>query len=347
MLGAFREFGFNPEQAGVYASLQDRFSSAEQDHPEAAKRIVEVFTDLFKDPNGRPVTEKSIREGMADISIGLSVLGDWLNEIGQEAKIGRETSDIGFFVKLGWMDETKKTAGKKLGKIPQFPTFSKLTEGGNDALKKSMKYELARFSLAVVDSLGVGLSPKDIVGGLLRESIGSKLSANGSVVLREALDKPLQGHFEWLREALGVPDVATQVGFTPKLRLNTFEQNQPVAKKKAEAKVIAVPEKKKEIILTKEEAAFIKLLEVLENYEQGNRRFGEDAPLTVLNQLGQAFNSLALDSPIRKEVMTSVVKQLGSDGEKLTQRKEDEKNIFAMWGWRMNVLFEKQQKPYR
>ena len=41
MLGAFREFGFNPEQAGVYASLQDHFSSAEQDHPEAAKRIVE------------------------------------------------------------------------------------------------------------------------------------------------------------------------------------------------------------------------------------------------------------------------------------------------------------------
>ena len=63
----------------------------------------------------------------------------------------------------------------------------------------------------------MGLSPKDIVGGLLRESIGSKLSANGSVVLREALDKPLQGHFEWLREALGVPGRCNASGVYPKI----------------------------------------------------------------------------------------------------------------------------------
>ena len=59
---------------------------------------------------------------------------------------------------------------------------------------------------------------------------------------------------------------------------------------------------------------------------------GKDAPLTVLYQLGQAFNSLASDSPIREEVMTSVVKQLGSDGEKLMQRQEDEKTFLPFGG---------------
>ena len=208
-----------------------------------------------------------------------------------------------------------------------------------------MKYELARFSLAVVDSLGVGLSPKDIVGGLLRESIGSKLSANGSVVLREALDKPLQGHFEWLREALGVPDVATQVGFTPKLRLNTFEQNQPVAKKKAETSVVVIPEERKEIVLTKEEAAFIKLLEVLENIEKGDRELGEGEPLKVIYQVGQAFNSLPAESQIRAVALASIVKQLGKDGEELMKAR-DEKNIFSVWGWRVNTLYN-QSRPLR
>ena len=75
MLGAFREFGFNPEQAGVYASLQDRFSSAEQDHPEAAKRIVEVFPDLFKDPNGRPVTENRSGKGWRTFLLASLFLG--------------------------------------------------------------------------------------------------------------------------------------------------------------------------------------------------------------------------------------------------------------------------------
>lgn len=338
---------FNPEQAGQYGKLNLCFSTAERENPEAAERIAAVFTDLFKDPSGKPVTKQSVKEGMADLPIGLSVFGDWFNDIAIEIKAEKTSPYLGFSVKLGWMDEAKKAAGKVSGKIPQLPTFSKLIEGGNASLRKSMLKEIYRLSATVADSVYMGLSPKDIVGGLLVESIGSGLSANGSSLLREALNKPLQGHFEWLRETLGVPDVATQAGFTPKLQLNTFEQKHPVATKGAEKKVVVAPEEGKEIVLTKEEAEFIKLLEILENIEKKNLGPGDDDPLSIILQTGRVFNSLPADSQIRRVVLASIVKQLGEDGDKLMQRKEDEKNIFSIWGWRINVLFTKQLYPLK
>ena len=325
----------NPEQQAAYNELASFFGRAEESWPVATTKLVNIVGGLVGE---KPNTQKQLADDMKNIDVGLALIGDWLGDMGL-AK---------FDVNLGFGGGAKKAIGRARISFPAFSDLTRVKGKDNQDLEAQTINLLTSFSRRVEDGLKKGLSSKEIIGGLVKESIGSGLSIGGSLPLRLVLEKPVNGHFEWLRDALGVPDVATQAGFTPKLQLlNSFELKPLAVTKKIEPKVVATPEERKEIILTKEEEAFIKLLEVLENYEQGNRRLGEDTPFVVLNRLGKAFDDLEPDSPIRKEVMTTVVKQLGEDGDKLMQRKEDEKNIFSMWGWRMNVLFEKQQKPHK
>lgn len=323
----------NPEQEKADIRLADFFGAAEIKWPTAAGKFVEVVGKLVGE---KPKERSKLHEDMKNIDVGLALIGDWLKEVGAE----------GFDVNLGFGGGAKKALGRSQIKFPTISDLIRQDGKVDQDLKTQMPQLLNLFSRRVNAGLKSGLPPRAIMGGLVRESIGSQLSVNGSGSLREVLSKPVSGHFEYLREELGAPDVAGRAGFAPRLQLSTFEQPRPVAAKRGEKTVVTASKERKEIVLTKEEAEFIKLLEVLENYEQGNRRRGEDTPLNVLNQLGQAFSKLAPDSPIRKEVMVSVVKQLGSDGEKLTQENKDEKDIFYMWSWRMNALFDKQQKPY-
>lgn len=194
--------GFSPEQQQAYQQIAGFFGRAEKESPAAAKQLVNVVGGLVGD---QQTTQEKLRDGMKNIDVGLALIGDWLKETGAE----------GFEVVLGFGGGAKKAIGRSQVNFPTASDLIRVKGRVDPELQRQIPPLLSSFSRQIRSGLDVGLSPRQIVGGLVAESVGSKLSASGSANLRQALNKPLGGHFEWIREALKIPDVAEQSGFKP------------------------------------------------------------------------------------------------------------------------------------
>lgn len=216
------EQDFSPEQQHAYGQIAGFFARAEYEFPAAAGQLVNVVGGLVGEQR---TTQRKLQEGMENIDVGLALIGDWLREAGAD----------GFKVKLGLGGGAKKSKSiaRKLVPLPDASSLIEAASRGNPRSSEQIQSLLSLFSMQVWRALDVGLSPRQIVGGLVAESVGSRLSANGSEILREALKKPLAGHFEWIREALGIPDAAIQPGFTEKetLSATAVKRDEPTGKK--------------------------------------------------------------------------------------------------------------------
>lgn len=181
-------------------ALRSFFGWAEQAHPEGVASLVSTVTSLI--PRGeKPLTEYDVRNGLTEMNcdVGLKLFSHWLDEIG-----------VGGFRQLGLFDKGKVVAAKALLKSQgiQLPSADRVTDPESQAVLRTFSSAMRRFSQ---ESLGA----KAPFGLLLSESIGSHLSSRGSRQLRTALEQSLQGHFDWLRNALGVRDVAQNPNFIP------------------------------------------------------------------------------------------------------------------------------------
>lgn len=194
--------GISPEQQQAYQRIAGFFGGVEKQWPQAAGKLVDVVGGLVGD---QQTTRRELQAGMGNIDIGLALIGDWLKETGAE----------GFEVRLGLGGGAKKAIGRSQVKFPNVSDLIRVGGRVNPELQAQIPPLLSSFSRQIRGGLDVGLSPREIVGGLVAESVGSKLSADGSANLRSALEKPLAGHFEWIREALKIPDVVGQPGFQP------------------------------------------------------------------------------------------------------------------------------------
>jgi len=193
---------FSPEQQQAYRQIAGFFGRAESEFPAAAGQLVNVVGGLVGEQR---VNRQELQAGMGNIDVGLALIGDWLKETGAE----------GFDVNLGFGGGAKKAIGRSKVKFPTASDLIRIRGRVDPELKAQIPPLLSSFSRQIKGGLDVGLSPRQIVGGLVAESVGSRLSADGSANLREALIKPLAGHFEWIRDALKISDVAGQTGFKP------------------------------------------------------------------------------------------------------------------------------------
>jgi len=149
------------------------------------------------------------------------------------------------------------------------------------------------------------------------ESVGSRLSANGSDILRKALEKPLAGHFEWIREALKIPDVAEQ------------------ARGKAE------------VDLTLYEKTFVGLLEYLIRLEDVQEELNENILQQLFITMKLSFPKLPVSSRLRAEVMIGVNNQLGAEAEKLKKAGKTDDQIFEEWLKRVFIPLYKRAESHK
>lgn len=202
---------FNHEQQIQYGNLTEFFGAAERQRPLAARRLANVVTGLIgtekteEEMNPRKKQEK-LEKDLGDAKVGLAILDDWIYDMCAER----------FNVRLSLVESGKKKGAIALGLV-KLPTYEELINV--DGRPSGELYEqiitslLPMFSARMKKALECGLTPKQILGGLVYESVGSKLSSEGSPLLRQALQKPLRGNFAMLRDALGIPDVAETSGF--------------------------------------------------------------------------------------------------------------------------------------
>lgn len=164
----------------------------EQSYPQGVASLVSTVTSLIP-RSEKPLTQVDVRDGLSELNcdVGLKLFSSWLDEIG-----------VGGFRQLGLLDKGKVMGAKALFKSQgiQLPSAHLVSDPESQAVLRIFSSVMRRFSQ---ESFGV----KAPFGLLLAESIGSQLSSRGSRQLRSALETSLQGHFDWIRNALGVRDV--------------------------------------------------------------------------------------------------------------------------------------------
>lgn len=199
-----REIDLPAEQAEVYQALTGFFGSAEKIYPDGTAQIASVLTSLIGD---QQVDRGAVRLGLSRPQVGLALLAAWLDEI-KLAGAPVEVPEI----RLGITDRAIAAVARRQIQFPSYVQLVSKAGRVDERLHSQVDSTLRQFSGLVASAGRIGLRPKEILGGLLAESIGSQLSARGSRILRTALEKPIGGHFEWLREGLGVADVAAKPG---------------------------------------------------------------------------------------------------------------------------------------
>ena len=314
---------FLPEQQQAYQRISGFFGRAEAEYPAAAKQLVGVVGGLVGD---QQTTERKLQDGMGNIDVGLALIGDWLKETGAD----------GFEVKLGLGGGTKKVIGRRQVKFPTASDLIRVRGSVSPDLQKQMPPLLASFSRQVKGGLDVGLAPRQIVGGLVAESVGSRLSVNGSTTLRSALGKPLDGHFEWIREALKIPDAAEQPGFTAKAA-PAVEQKKPV-----------------EVDLTSAEKVFVDILEGLVGMEKSTgtfearelQQFEARELHKYFQDMRSYFSKLPSGGRLRAETMRFAAEQLGEKEKDLRKARKTDGEIFDEWLKQVFIpLYRRAGKP--
>jgi len=295
---------FSPEQQSAYRQIAGFFGRGEREFPAAAGQLVNVVGGLVGEEQ---TTERKLQEGMGNIDVGLALIGDWLKETGAD----------GFEVKLGFGGGAKKAIGRSQVNFPTASDLIRIRGRVNPELQEQIPQLLSSFSRQIRGGLDVGLSPRQIVGGLVAESVGSRLSANGSDILRKALEKPLAGHFEWIREALKIPDVAEQ------------------ARGKAE------------VDLTLYEKTFVGLLEYLIRLEDVQEELNENILQQLFITMKLSFPKLPVSSRLRAEVMIGVNNQLGAEAEKLKKAGKTDDQIFEEWLKRVFIPLYKRAESHK
>ena len=191
-----------PEQLSPGEGLSAFFGWAEKAHPLGAQELVGVIRSLMPE-SGKAVTEREIRKGLTDpdLDMGFNVLSSWLGKV-----TGKGFRDI------NWPKDEAFLAGAKIAKGISFPAKEKVSS-------REVQETLKSFSATMKKAEAKGMRPIQIVGNLLRESVGSKLTNNGSITLRGELARALGGdqNLRWLRGALEIKDVAeTKPAVEPK-----------------------------------------------------------------------------------------------------------------------------------
>lgn len=178
-------------------ALREFFHWTEQQHSRGAQTLVTVISGLVPQSD-KPMTEGDFRNGLTDTNctIAMNLLSAWLDEV-----------KIGGFRKLNMFDKGGVALAKTRLKTP-LPAAAAVSDPDTQAVLRAFASAMKRYDQ-------ISLTSKGAIGLLLSESIGSQLSGRGSHQLRALLEQPLQGHFDWLRNALGVRDVAQSQNFIP------------------------------------------------------------------------------------------------------------------------------------
>ena len=196
-----------PEMMNPQEGLPAFFGWAEKTHPQGVHELVGVIRSLMPE-SGKAVTEREIREGLTDpdLDMGFNVLSTWLGKV-----TGKGFRDI------GWPMDEVFLKGAKATKGIIFPAKEKVSG-------REVQETLKSFSATMKKAEANRMRPITIVGGLLQESVGSKLTNNGSITLRGELARALGGdqNLRWLRGALEIKDVAeTKPAVEPKPLVET------------------------------------------------------------------------------------------------------------------------------
>lgn len=190
--------------------LEGFFHTDDPTRQVGVERLIGVFGSIIK-----PVSSKNgVMDGIKHADVGLALIGEWLRDIGTD----------GFEVK--GVPGLMKAIGRR---TVSFPKREEVIQGAtvDEALRTGLVRVLQEFSRTVSKGLAVGLDAKTIIGALLSHSIGSYPRQDGSVALRGLIETQLGGHFDWLQQALGIPDAMPSPAVVPVEQPHTPPVSEP------------------------------------------------------------------------------------------------------------------------